>query len=205
MAKGKPSLNDVQKAVKAAKDVYDIVQPLVSDHVPAVKEFAARKAKDAADAAGGAVDQLKQRKLTKEQQKQLEEEKKRAVGGSISFIDAKEFAKAFEAGIPEDGDMTRGYMAISGCYAIATLPSAKTKDVADYAEVYVGGSEVVGFDVYRQLNGFGNIDVYADFKFDQPMRVLIFPCESDQIESRVSDLRSSLQAWQSYNKWEALT
>lgn len=55
-----------------------------------------------------------------------------------------------------------------------------------------------------QLCGFGNVDVYADFKFKRPMMILLFPCEEKDLESRYEALVRDLQAESSYNKWDVL-
>lgn len=43
------------------------------------------------------------------------------------------------------------------------------------------------------------MSVYADFKFKEPMKVLIYPYEESEMLSRCAELAESLQAFNSYN------
>ena len=73
-----------------------------------------------------------------------------------------------------------------------------------YKDIYVGCGKSIGFSIYTQLCGFGNVDVYADFKFKKPMIVLLFPCEEEDLKTRFDSLVRDLQAMSSYNKWDVL-
>ena len=95
-------------------------------------------------------------------------------------------------------------MAIAGCYAIATMKSAREKELSAYEDIYVGCGKSMGFNIYTQLRGFGNVDVYADFKFKKPMMILLFPCEEKDLETLFEALVRDLQAEKSYNKWNVL-
>lgn len=140
----------------------------------------------------------------KEQQKSLEVARKKAVANSLPPISAKEFFENFENNVSSEADLSEGYMAIAGCYAVATMKSAREKDPSAYEDVYVGCGKSMGFSIYTQLCGFGNVDVYADFKFKRPMMILLFPCEEKDLESRYEALVRDLQAGSSYNKWDVL-
>ena len=126
------------------------------------------------------------------------------MASSLPPISAKEFFENFENSVSSEADLSDGYMAIAGCYAIATMKSAREKDPSAYEDVYVGCSKSMGFSIYTQLRGFGNIDVYADFKFKRPMMILLFPCEEKDLETRYEALVRDLQAESSYNKWDVL-
>lgn len=165
-----------------------------------------------AEQAGGAVrgvqsavfGKAQQLKDNKAQKKELEDARNRAIASSLPPVSAEEFFENFEANISDVNNLKNGYMAISGCYVILTMKSNREKDLSEYRDVYVGCSDTVGFDVYSQLCGFGNVDVYADFKFKQPMKILLYPCDSDQLESRYASLVQDFQSVSSYNKWEAM-
>lgn len=204
MTKPKINLNDVKKAIDIGREAL----PLVMEFGPDAAKQISKKAKQAGQAIGGAKDsvigKLKQHQETKEQQKAREEAQQRAVASSLPPVSATEFFKSFEANVSESDDLKTGYMAIPGCYAILTLKSAHEKDLSAYKDVYVGCGESIGFDVYSQLCGFGNVDVYADFKFKEPMTILVYPCDKDQLKDRFSALVSDLQAEESYNKWDIL-
>jgi len=126
------------------------------------------------------------------------------VASSLPPISAKEFFENFENNVSSEADLNDGYMAIAGCYAIATMKSAREKDPSAYEVVYVGCGKSMGFSIYTQLCGFGNVDVYADFKFKRPMMILLFPCEEKDLETRYEALVRDLQAEGSYNKWDVL-
>ena len=197
-----------KKAVDVGKELLPIVKPLIDEHGAEVADAVADGAKRAGALIGNAraafAGKLNQRKDAKESKKSLEEARRRAVAASLPAVDAKTFCKSFEDNVSETGELTTGYMAIPGCYAIITLKSQREKDLAAYRDVYVGCSETIGFDVYSQLRGFGNVDVYADFKFKQPMLILVYPCDVSQMADRFASLVRDLQSATSYNKWEAL-
>ena len=200
----KLKIKDVKDAMGVAKEI----QPFVEKYGPAVADKVAQRAKRVGTVAEGARDsvfgKIQQRKDAKEQKKAQEEARKRAVASALPPVSAKEFVDCFEAGVVNEGDPKTGYMAISGCYAILTLKSEKEKDLSAYKDVYVGCSDAIGFDVYSQLRGFGNVDVYADFKFKEPMRILFYPCDESQLEGRFAELVEDLQSVGSYNRWEAM-
>ena len=175
---GKIKLQDVKKAIDIGKDVLPFVEPAVNKYGPALIDWG--------------------------QQKSLEASRKKAVASSLPPISAKEFFENFESNVSSEADLSDGYMAIAGCYAVVTMKSAREKDPSAYEDVYVGCGKSMGFSIYTQLCGFGNVDVYADFKFKRPMMILLFPCEEKDLESRYEALVRDLQAESSYNKWDVL-
>lgn len=208
MAKPKIGLGDIKNAIDFGREVLPYVEPTVKKYGPIVVEQISQKAGQAGNAVkgfqGAVFEKAQQIKDNKAHKKELEEARNRAITSSISSVSAEEFFKNFEANITDVNDLKTGYMAIFGCYVILTMKSNREKDLSEYKDVYVGCSDTIGFDVYSQLCGFGNVDVYADFKFKQPMKILIYPCESDQLESRYASLVQDFQSVSSYNKWEAM-
>lgn len=175
---------------------------------PALIDWGQQRGKQAADSLGEARDSFLSKgraiKDKKEQQKSLEASRKKAVASSLPPISAKEFFENFENNVSSEADLSDGYMAIAGCYAVVTMKSAREKDPSAYEDVYVGCGKSMGFSIYTQLCGFGNVDVYADFKFKRPMMILLFPCEEKDLECRYETLVRDLQAESSYNKWDVL-
>lgn len=175
---------------------------------PALIDWGQQKVKQAADGLGEARDSILSKgqaiKDEKERQKSLEAARKKAVASSLPPISAKEFFENFENNVSGETDLSDGYMAIAGCYAITTMKSDREKDLSAYEDVYVGCGKSMGFSIYTQLCGFGNVDVYADFKFKRPMMILLFPCEEKDLETRYEALVRDLQAEISYNKWDVL-
>lgn len=208
MVKPKIGLGDIKNAIDFGKEVLPYVEPTVKKYGPIVAEQISQKAGQAGNAVkgfqGAVFEKAQQIKDNKAHKKELEEARNRAITSSISSVSAEEFFRSFEANISDVNDLKTGYMAISGCYVILTMKSNREKDLSEYKDVYVGCSDTIGFDVYSQLCGFGNVDVYADFKFKQPMKILIYPCDSDQLESRYASLVQDFQSVSSYNKWEAI-
>lgn len=202
----KIKIQDVKRAVDIGKEVLPIIEPVIRKHGPEVADKVAKKAVEAGDAVNGArrnaLGRIQQRKDSKEAKKALEEARKRAVRNSLPPVAAEEFFENFEANISDPSRLTDGYMAISGCYAILTLKSSREKDLYEYRDVYVGASKSMGFDVYSQLRGLGNVDVYADFKYKQPMKVLLYPCEEGELQAKYEELVYGLQSFHSYNKWD---
>lgn len=208
MVKPKIGLGDIKNAIDFGKEVLPYVEPTVKKYGPIVAEQISQKAGQAGNAVkgfqGAVFEKAQQIKDNKAHKKELEEARNRAITSSISSVSAEELFRSFEANISDVNDLKTGYMAISGCYVILTMKSNREKDLSEYKDVYVGCSDTIGFDVYSQLCGFGNVDVYADFKFKQPMKILIYPCDSDQLESRYASLVQDFQSVSSYNKWEAM-
>lgn len=204
----KIKLKDIKNAVEVGEKVFPYMEPVVKKYGPKAAEQVVQKAKLAGELVqgvrGSVTDKMQQHKDEQDLKKFREEAKKRAINSSLPPVSAEEFYKCFEANISDSSELKTGYLAIPGCFAIITLKSPREKDVTAFKDVYVGCGNTIGFDVYSQLCGFGNIDVYADFKFKEPMKVLIYPCDQDQIKSRFTDLVEDLQSIDSYNKWEAL-
>ena len=205
---GKIKLQDVKRAIDIGKDVLPFVKPAVDRFGSALIDWGQQKVKQAADGLGEARDSILSKgqaiKDEKERQKSLEAARKKAVASSLPPISAKEFFENFENNVSGETDLSDEYMAIAGCYAITTMKSDREKDLSAYEDVYVGCGKSMGFSIYTQLCGFGNVDVYADFKFKRPMMILLFPCEEKDLESRYEALVRDLQAENSYNKWDVL-
>jgi len=207
-----PSAGDLKKFVELAKWAVDDVLPFVHDEViPAVSPVVDDAVEKAVNAKKIIGDKLQKRaneaeakKLKKETKEAAETARKALITASIAQMDAKVFKKAFEDNIPEDGDLLNAYYKISGCYAIATYKSAKEKDLSKYKDIFVSGSPNIGFDVYHHLRGLGNPDVYADIKFEEHMKILIFPCDTEQLSEKIISCIDILHSAESYNKWDSL-
>ncbi len=195
-----------RKAVDLGEDVLPMLQPVIEKYAPMVVEQVQEKADEAArsgkDAKLAFLKNRQEKKEAKEQSKASEEARRKTVASSLPPITAKEFYKNFENNVVDGSDLDSGYMGFTGCYAILTMKSPREKDLSSYKDVFVGCGKSVGLAVYSQLRGLGNIDVYADFKFKEPMWVLSYPCDGEELGPRFADLLQSLQAADSYNKWD---
>ena len=204
----KIQLKDVQKAIKVGKEVLPMVQPYIEQYAPIIIEQVQEKANLAAQNGKKAklefLNGIQEKKEAKGLNKAADDNRKKAVNSSLPPITAKAFFENFENNVSSEVDLSDGYMAIAGCYAVVTMKSAREKDPSAYEDVYVGCGKSMGFSIYTQLCGFGNVDVYADFKFKRHMMILLFPCEEKDLESRYEALVRDLQAESSYNKWDVL-
>ncbi len=219
----KAETGSVGKVVKAAVEVIEDAGPIMEKYGPMILELAkdcgpvvadtaqqaVRFVGDKADGIGNAVaaavaktrDGAKQARDKKEHEKILRKAREDTVESSTYDISAREFEKSFEAN-KTVGVSKGGFMSIPGCFAFMLMPDAGSKDFSKYKEVYVGFGLSMGDDVYEQLIGDGNPDVYADVKYDQPVQILLYPCDKDQLEEVKAALILNFQAYDSYNKRE---
>ena len=197
-----------KEVAEMAKPLVDAAAPAVERMAPVVKEKAVKAKDNVAQAADEArvvlTDKAKKAQEAKAEKKSVSACRKHAIEKAADVKDAQEFFRIFEKSIPETGEMASGYNAYCGCYAILTMPSALTKDLASYKDVYVGASTSVGFAVYQQLVGMGNVDVYADFKYKQPMKILMYPCNPDQLQAMYDGFLRDFDAVNSYNSWDVV-
>lgn len=105
------------------------------------------------------------------------------------------------------GGESGGYLAYSGCYAVAVYSSSvKKDDYSDFRDIFIGKSKNMGASIFSDIVGKGNVDVYADVKYRQPAYVLLYPCSEDKMDQLERSLITALDADESYNKeecWEA--
>ena len=122
---GKIKLQDVKRAIDIGKDVLPFVEPAVKKYGPALIYWGQQRGKQAAGSLVKARDSFLSKgqalKDKKEQQKSLEAARKKAAASSLPPISAKEFFENFENNVSSEADLSDGYMAIVGCYAIATM------------------------------------------------------------------------------------
>lgn len=87
-----------------------------------------------------------------------------------------------------------------GCFVLVTYAKHSLKrDIADYQGVYVGKALSMGKAIRHAIGRFGNADVYADVKYGQDVRVLIYSCTAEVMDERFDALMTSLEAETSYN------
>lgn len=221
--------NDIEN-IKRVVEVIGLVGAAIDTAAPYVKEYApkiadaavdgAKAVGDVAGKAGKAVAEkapgivqnanIKRKDLVshinkinadrKEKKKVLESEKseKEIVTTIIedygTDIKVAEFIKNYEL-LPDE------YLTEGGCYAIFTLP-AMAKKVAKFDEVFVGVAPSMGEDIYKNLMGLGNVDVYSDMKAKKNMRIAIYPCLEEDANALYQSLIHGFNAYESYNKWD---
>lgn len=86
-----------------------------------------------------------------------------------------------------------------GCYVIAIYDSDPQGDFKSYDDIYIGQSVKICQRVHNHLNGKGNGDVYADFKYGRHIYVHFEPCARGEMNNLERSLISSFNATESYN------
>ncbi|MCH3968856.1 MAG: hypothetical protein PHR15_08120 [Atopobiaceae bacterium] len=121
------------------------------------------------------------------------------VEGNV-HVDTPTFEKNYMAA----KDAGLEYFAIPGCYVIVLLgsPARHDADLERYREVYVGSDDAsISEGVHRHLMGFGNVDVYADYKYRRTCQyVFMVPASgAAAIEGMRGKLTDLFGASASYN------
>lgn len=94
-----------------------------------------------------------------------------------------------------------GYLGYPGCYAFAVYDHApKEKGFGRYRAIYIGKSDDIGRSIADDLAGRGNVDVYADAKYEQDALLFLFPCQEENLERLHQSLIVALDADESYNQ-----
>lgn len=94
-----------------------------------------------------------------------------------------------------------GYLAYPGCYVVLTFgKGVKQDDYGKFRDVYVGASSNMGVAIRANFIGLGDPDVYADVKYQQDVRVLVFPCAEENLDQLRQSLIVALDADASYNR-----
>ena len=94
-----------------------------------------------------------------------------------------------------------GYLAYPGCYVVLTFGrGVKQDDYGKFRDVFVGASANMGAAIRADFIGLGDPDVYADVKYKQDVRVLVFPCAEENIDRLRQSLIVALDADMSYNR-----
>ena len=126
---------------------------------------------------------------------------KRALKAAVVNVSARTFAKKWLNYDDAPGISDTGCYGLPGCYVFLRFSEKNNvKKLHRFDDVYVGGSTDMGASVMRHLEGKGNPDVYADVKYGQNVRVLLFPYPPEQLRAKTQELISLLDANRSYNK-----
>lgn len=119
---------------------------------------------------------------------------------AFGTLSVKNFMKNYEEHAKLSGESGDEYINQSGCYIFLVLGKKPGAQLYDYRAVYVGASTNLGKSIKDEIEGRGNIDVYADVKYDQNVHVLFYPCAEDELERIKGSLIIALDADESYNK-----
>lgn len=198
-------------AVRAAKKVAPILDEhsdQINDAIGAAKQAVpdvAKKGGDAiAEAFGKAFDAvsspIKEAVDASKDKKAQKEAHKKIVDHAFGTLSVKNFMKNYEEHAKLSGESGNEYMDQPGCYIFLVLGKKPGTQLYDYRAVYVGASTGLGKSVRDEIEGRGNVDVYADVKYDQNVHVLFYPCAEDELERMKDSLIIALDADESYNK-----
>lgn len=208
----------VRPVIKKLDVAFPAVAPVV---VPVMEHFADGAAKVApgavkqgARAVGGALDEagkavgdaadavvgrFKAASDQRAQEKARQAARKALLNGAGNRIPADEFVKSW--GIQQDlGTGGPAYLDFCGCYAIAAYDKPVKKDDFDrFRDIYIGRGEHMGERIHGDLTGHGNIDIYADMKYRQPLYIFLYPSTPEKLDELESSLITALDADASYN------
>lgn len=88
-----------------------------------------------------------------------------------------------------------------GCYIIRIFEDeVEDDDFSNYIEIYIGQSINICQRVHNHLNGKGNGDVYADYKYGMHLYVQLIPCDIEDMNDLERQLIRKYHATESYNK-----
>lgn len=118
------------------------------------------------------------------------------------FISAKDFQSNWIAAKHGNkGIVGYKYNDNPGCYIILIFDNEVTdNDYSQYKDVYVGQSINMCQRIHDHLSGYGNGDVYADFKYGKHLYVKMIPYANSELNIREKELIRSFNATKSYNK-----
>ena len=124
-----------------------------------------------------------------------------AVAGAPAGVQAQATASSQPFAQSQSTAPAAGYLAYPGCYVVLTFgKGVKQDDYGKFRDVYVGASANMGAAIRADFVGLGDPDVYADVKYEQDVRVLVFPCAEENLERLRQSLIVALDADASYNR-----
>lgn len=207
----------VMKAAKMAAPVLDQHSDSINAAVGKVREGAPDAVKAAAGLAkkgGGAIagtvgkafsvvsSPIKESLDASRDKKAQTEAHRKVIEHAIASMPVGRFRENEKEHEALSGGSGPGYMGYAGCYIFLVLGKGSKKDLAGYRAAYVGASSDMGASVADEIAGKGNVDVYADIKYDQGVHVLFYPCAESELERMRQSLVIALDADESYNQAE---
>ena len=151
--------------------------------------------KDAADAVVGvadkvvsakdkAFDESARKKAAKQLRKAVKELRQTVLENATTKITVADMLKAKAE--------TGGFGPINsmpGCFVIATYKKLDfDKDLTDYIGLYIGKADHAAEGVDKAMSREGDPDVYADVKYRQNVRVFVYNCMPEELDSLYESL-----------------
>lgn len=189
---GKMAQPTLAKMADAAPDAVQRAGAAIGDAAVGAAGAVGAAAKKAFDPIGDALD------ARKETQAQVEARRVLLEGAGVRMsVERFRENKASH----EFASTGEGYLGYSGCYAFAVYEHApKEKGFGRYHDIYIGKSDDIGRSIADDLAGRGNVDVYADVKYEQDALLFLFPCQVENLERLHQSLIVALDADESYNR-----
>lgn len=184
--KVKAAAKAVQKAAPAVAVAAQVAPAAAKAAAPVVKKAghaaagAAGAAKDkVVEAVGDGKDKLKEKTRAASERKQQRAAQLEARKELLSCAPVVIDAEALRGNSGDRGDATAGqFVSFPGCYAAITYGKKFSgKHTAEYREARVFYSDDMGRSIIDDVEGRGDVDIYADAKYDQSVRFYLFPCD----------------------------
>lgn len=194
--KVKVAAKAVQKAAPAVAVAAQVAPAAAKAAAPVVKKAghaaagAAGAAKDkVVEAVGDGKDKLKEKTKAASERKQQRaaqlEARKELLACAPVVISAETLRP--DSGDCKDASASQ-FVNFPGCYAAITYGNKFSgRHVAEYREARVFYSDNMGRSIIDDVEGKGNVDIYADAKYGQNVKFYLFPCgeedSADLLES----------------------
>ena len=189
----KPALDKASEAMKERSQSKGSKENKLRAMMQSSADCLKQKSQEVADA-------MRDQREAREQEKARIAARKALLDGAGIRMPVEQFMENWKTQKQASGMLADDYLAYAGCYVLATFASTvKKDDFSTFKELFVGKSERMGADIYRDIVGLGNVDIYADVKYRQHVYVLLFPCAAEKTGELYDALVTALDADQSYN------
>ena len=138
------------------------------------------------DAKGELAESLAQAKGEKELKRAIRDARQSVLENATTDITVADLAKAKQ----KAGGLGIGPIStLPGCFVIATYKKLDfDKDLTDYIGLYIGKAEHAAEGVDKAMSREGDPDVYADVKYRQNVRVFVYNCMPEELDSLYESL-----------------
>ncbi|MBP3866498.1 MAG: hypothetical protein J6D25_01635 [Eggerthellaceae bacterium] len=138
------------------------------------------------DAKGELAESLAQAKGEKELKRAIRDARQSVLENATTDITVADLAKAKQ----KAGDSGFGPIStLPGCFVIATYKKLDfDKDLTDYIGLYIGKADHAAEGVDKAMSREGDPDVYADVKYKQNVRIFVYNCMPEELDSLYESL-----------------
>lgn len=199
--KVKAAAKAVHKAAPAVAVAAQVAPAAAKAAAPVVKKAgraaagAAGAAKDkVVEAVGDGRDKLKEKNRAAFERKQQQAAQLEARRELLACAPVVIDAETLRCNSGDCGDASAGqFVGFPGCYAAITYGKKfGGKHVAEYREARVFYSDSMGRSIVDDVEGRGDVDIYADAKYDQGVRFYLYPCDEENSAKLLESLSQVL-------------